>query len=52
MYFNLLFAVCVAVVYAEPLLTRVAGKAATGVLLVLSAVGLCSLVALFAVEAL
>ncbi len=52
MCLNALFVLCIAIIYSETVLTRIFGKAISTALLMLSAYGLCSLMAVFFVEAL
>lgn len=52
MCLDILFVVFLTVIYSESLLTRIAGKTVSTLLLGASAVGLCSLLAVFFVEAL
>lgn len=52
MCIDVLFALFAVLIYAEPLLARIVGKAISNLLLVISALGLCSLMAVFFVEAL
>ena len=52
MCLDILFVIFLIVIYSESLLTRIAGKTISTLLLVTSALGLCSLVAVFFVEAL
>jgi hypothetical protein len=52
MCIDVLFVVCIALICSERVLTRIAGKTIASALIFLSACGLCSLMALFFVEAL
>lgn len=52
MFLDVLFVLCVAVGYSEPLLTRVVGKTIFNLLAVIAALGLCSLLAVFFMKAL
>jgi hypothetical protein len=52
MCLDILFVIFLIVIYSESLLTRIAGKTISTLLLVTSTLGLCSLIAVFFVEAL
>ncbi len=52
MCIDVLFVLFAVLIYAEPLLTRIVVKAIANLLLVIFTLGLCSLMAVFFVEAL
>ncbi len=52
MWIDVLFVLFAVLIYSEPLLTRIVGKAIANLLLVISALGLCSLMAVLFVDAL
>jgi hypothetical protein len=51
MYLETLFVACVAVVYMEPALSRMAGRKAAALLTIASVCGICWLLAIFIAEA-
>jgi hypothetical protein len=51
MYLDTLFVACVAVVYMEPALSRMAGRKAATLLTIASVCGICWLLAIFIAEA-
>ena len=51
MYLDILFVACVAVVYMEPALSRMAGRKAATLLTIASVCGICWLLAIFIAEA-
>jgi len=50
MYLDILFVACVAVVYMEPLLSRMTGRKAATLLAIASVCGICWLLAIFIAE--
>lgn len=52
MYLDALFLACIGVIYLEPALSRVFGKLLVNCLVLLSTVGICSVIAVLIVDAL